>query len=170
MSNKIRVVTNPRNVENCAEERLHFYTNYAIAILSTLRKSSFQKFLHWIMKQEEIDKKAVKDIQIRVFPFENENGKTLAGRCKTDDGIILIFPKKRTFLRKKLQNHKKEKIRFYLKTRAMAALIHELLHIKYENNEHKVRHLTKKYFGTFIKHQYPDAKKVHSIQKILFAF
>ncbi len=158
LSNKIRVVLNPRKAENCAEERLEFYVNYALAILGILRKPLFQKFLRWIMKREKIDKKAVKDIQVRVFPFKKENGKTLAGRCKTEDGIILIFPKRLSFLSKKLQNHNKEKIRFYLKTRAMAALIHELLHIKYENNEYKVRHLTKKYFGIFIKHQNSDAK------------
>ena len=168
--NKIRVVSNPRSLKNCPQKQLQFYTNYASAVSDTLRKPLFQKFLHWLMKREKIEKKAVTDIQVRVFPFEKDNGKTLAGRCNTDDGVILIFPKRRSFLRKKLQNHKKEKILFYLKTRAMAALIHELLHIKYENNEHKVRNLTKKYFGIFIRHQNPDVKKVHAIQKILFAF
>jgi len=122
------------------------------------------------MKREKIEKRAVKDIQVRVFPFEKENGKPLAGRCNTDDGVILIFPKRRSFLRKKLQNHEKEKIRFYLKSRAMAALIHELLHIKYEGNEGKVRYLTRKYFGIFMKHQKPDPQNLCAIQKILFTF
>jgi hypothetical protein len=170
LSNKIRVVSNPRKLENCPEKQLQFYTDYASAVSDTLRKPLFQKFLHWLMKREKIEKMAVNDIQVRVFPFKNENGRSLAGRCNSDGGVILIFPKRRSFLRKKLQNHKKEKIRFYLKSRAMAALIHELLHMKYEGNENKVRQLTEKYFGIFIRHQNPNAQNVHAIQKILFAF
>jgi hypothetical protein len=170
LTHKIRVVSNPRKLENCPEKRLQFYTDYASAVSDTLRKPVFQKFLRWIMKREKIEKMAVKDIQVRVFPFEKENGKPVAGRCNSDDGIILIFPKRRSFLRKKLQNHKKEKVRFYLKSRAMAALIHELLHMKYEGNESKVRQLTKKYFTLFIRHQNPDVQKVHAVQKMLFAF
>jgi len=170
LSNKIRVVSNPKKLENCTEKRLQFYTNYASAISETLRKPLFQKFLQWIIKRENIEKRAVKDIQVMVFPFQKENGKSLAGRCNSDDGVILIFPKRRSFFQKKLQNHKKEKVRFYLKSRAMAALIHELLHMKYEGNESEVRQLTKKYFGIFIRHQNSDAQNVYNVQKMLFAF
>jgi len=170
LAHKIRVVSNPKKLENCPGKRLQFYTDYASAVSETLRKPLFQKFLRWIIKREQIEKMAVTDIQVRVFPFEKENGKSLAGRCNSDDGVILIFPKSRSFLRKKLQNHKKEKVRFYLKSRAMAALIHELLHMKYESNESKVRQLTKKYFSIFIRHQTPDAQKVHAVQKMLFTF
>jgi len=37
----------------------------------------------------------------------------------------------------------------YIKNRAKAALIHELLHLKYEDNETKVRELTNKYFSIY---------------------
>ena len=168
LSNKIRIVTNPKKVEACPENRLQFYTDYASAVSDTLRKPLFQKFLNWIIKRENIEKKDVKDIQVRVFPFQKKNGKSVAGRC-SNEGVILIFPKKRSFLQKKLQNHKKEKIRFYLKSRAMAALIHELLHLKYESNEGKVRQLTKKYFSIFIRHQTANAERVNSIQNMLFS-
>jgi hypothetical protein len=168
LSSKIRVVSNPKKVESCPEKRLHFYTNYASVVSETLRKPIFQRFLDWILKREKIEKNAVKDIQVRVFPFQKENGKSVAGRCN-NEGVILIFPKKRIFIKKKMQDHKKEKVRFYLKSRAMAALIHELLHVKYESNESKVRKLTKKYFGIFIQHQNPSTQKAHNIQKILFA-
>jgi hypothetical protein len=168
LSNKIRVVSNRKKVESCPEKGLHFYTNYASVVSETLRKPIFQRFLDWIIKREEIEKNAVKDIQVRVFPFRKENGKSVAGRCNSE-GVILIFPKKRSFLQKKMQNHKKEKVRFYLKSRAMAALIHELLHVKYESNENKVRKLTKKYFRIFIRHQNVNTQRAHNIQKILFA-
>jgi len=167
LTSKIRVVSNPKKVEDCPEKRLQFYTNYASAVSETLRKPLFQKFLDWIIKREKIEKRAVKDIQVRVFPFQKENGKCLAGRC-TDKGVILIFPKRRRFLQKKMQDYKKEKVRFYLKSRAMAALIHELLHLKYEDNESKVRRLTKKYFSIFFRHQNMNTQNMHSIQKMLF--
>ena len=170
LSNKIRVVSNPKKLEKCSEKRLQFYTDYASAVSETLKKPRFQKFLRWIITREKIERMAVRDIQVRVFPFQKENGKSLAGRCNSDDGVILIFPKSRSILKKKLQNHKKEKIRFYLKSRAMAALIHELLHVKYEGNESKVRHLTEKYFGIFIRHQNPDSQSRYNVQKMLFGF
>lgn len=166
--NKIRVVSNPNKAEVCPEKQLQFYTNYASAIFETLRKPLFQKFITWIVKREQIEKKAVKDIQVRVFPFQKENGRSLAGKCSSE-GVILIFPKKLSFLQKKLQIHKKEKVRFYLKSRAMAALIHELLHLKYESNESKVRKLTKKYFRIFICHQTGNTEKVDNIQNMLFS-
>jgi len=167
LSSRIRVVSNPKKAENCPEKHLRFYTNYASAVSETLRKPLFQKFLDWIIKREKIEKRAVKDIQVRVFPFQKENGKSLAGRCN-NDGVILIFPKRRSFLQKKMQDYKKEKVRFYLKSRAMAALIHELLHLKYKSNESKVRQLTKKYFSIFIRHQNMNTQKMYSIQKMLF--
>jgi len=168
LSSKIRVVSNPKKLETCPEKRLAFYTNYASAVSVTLKKPLFQKFLNWIIKREKIEKKAVKDIQVRVFPFQKENGNSLAGRCN-NKGVILIFPKRRSFLQKKMQDHKKERIRFYLKSRAMATLIHELLHLKYAGNESKVRQLTRKYFSIFIRHQNTNTQSVNSIQNILFA-
>jgi len=168
LSNKIRVVSNPKKVEACPEKQLQFYTDYASAVSETLRKPLFQTFLNWIIKKENIEKKAVKDIQVRVFPFQKKNGRSLAGRCN-NKGVILIFPKKRSFLQKKMRVHKKEKLRFYLKSRARAALIHELLHLKYEGNEGKVRQLTKKYFNIFIRHQDVNAERANSIKSMLFS-
>lgn len=168
LSNKIRVVSNPKKIEECSEKRLRFYTNYASAVSGTLRRPTFQRFLNWIIKREEIEKKAVKDIQVRVFPFEKKNGNFLAGRCN-NEGVIQIFPKRRSSLQKKLQKHTKEKIHFYLKSRAMASVIHEVLHLKYEGNESKVRQLTKKYFSIFFCHQVVNAERIESVKSMLFS-
>jgi hypothetical protein len=168
LSNKIRVVSNPKKVERCPEKGLQFYKTYATVVSETLQKPIFQKFINWVIKKEKIEKNAVKDIQVRVFPFHKENGNSIAGRCN-NEGVIQIFPKKRSFLQKKLQDHKKEKVHFYLKSRAMASLIHEILHVKYESDEDEVRKLTKKYFSIFIRHQNTSTKRVYNIQKMLFA-
>ena len=165
ITNKIRVVLNQKKLENYPEKRLEFYTNYAIIVVETLRKPLFQKFLNWIIKLEKIEKRAIKDIQVRVFPFKKDNGRSVAGRCNSSEGVILIFPKKRSFFQKKLQSHENGKVGDYLKCRARATLIHELLHIKYKGNESKVRNLTKKYFNKFIQHQNSDIQKMYTIQR-----
>jgi hypothetical protein len=168
LSNKIRVVFNRKKAANCPEKRLWFYKKYASVVSATLRKPLFQRFLRWIIKREKIEKRVVKDIQIRVFPFQKENGKSLAGRCNQEEGIILLFPKKRKFLQKKMENDEGEKAWFYIKNRARAALIHEILHVKYEGNESKVRQLTKKYLGIFISPKNTSTKKRNELQKMLF--
>lgn len=169
LSNKIRVVSNRKKAANCTEKRLGFYAGYATTVSQTLRKPLFQRFLHWILKREEIEKRDVKDIQIRVFPFQKENGKFLAGRCNVD-GVIRVFPKRWAFIQEKLRNHKKENIKTYVRRRAMATLIHEILHVKYGGDEGKVRHLTEKYFKIFMHHQNQDVLSTQNIQKMFFAF
>ena len=169
LSNKIRVVADSKKLKNASEHELKFYSNYASAVSTTLKKPLFQKFLHWIIKKEEIEKKVVKDIQVRLFPYHKKNGNSVAGRCNSTDGVILIFPKKHSFVEKKLESHKKRKVRFYLKNRAMAALIHELLHVKYEGNESKVRHLTKKYFFLFNKHHKSDVSTANNYVHLTFS-
>jgi hypothetical protein len=169
LSDKIRIVLNPKKLMNCPERRLKFYVGYASKVYKNLKQPVFQRFINWIIKREKIDRQAVKEIQVRIFPSKKENGKSLAGRCNTVDGTIIIFPKKHSFFHNKIQNHKKKKVHFYLKSRAMASLIHEVLHMKYEGNETKVRKLTKKYFDIFIRHQNPEAPKIYNIQKMLFA-
>lgn len=170
LANKIRVVSNRKKTASCPEKRLRFYTKYASLVSATLRKPLFQKFLNWIIMRENIEKKAVKDIQVRVFPFQKENGNSLAGRCNHEEGVILLFPKRRNYLQKKMGDYENKKVRFYLKSRARAALIHELLHLKYESNEREVRQLTRKYFGILVRHQNIPTQKINGLQNMLFTF
>ena len=169
LATKIRVVSDQKKIQDYSEKHLQFYSSYAAAVKETLKMPIFQKFLRWIMKEESIQRASVTDVQVRLFPFTKENGKTLAGRCNSDAGVILIFPKPQGFLQKKMHDQKTGKIRLYLKSRAMAALIHELLHIKYDD-ENKVQHLTKKYFKTFFRGEGHDSEKVQALQNMLFAF
>ena len=169
LSNKIRIVSNRKEAECCPEKRFRFYKKYASVVSATLRKPLFQRFLNWIIIREDIEKKSVKDIQVRVFPYYKENGKALAGRCNRE-GVILIFPKRRGVLRKKARNLGKKNVWFYIKSRARAALIHEVLHLKYEANERKVRKLTRKYCDMFIDHPNIPSQTMTGFQKSLFTF
>lgn len=169
LPNKIRVVLNRRKAPIHPEKRLRFYKKYASIVSTTLRKPLFQRFLSWMIRKENIDKNSVNDIQVRVLPFQKVNGKPLAGRCNSE-GVILLFPKKQRFLQKKVRDHGKDSVWFYIKSRARAALIHELLHVKYGRNEHKVRKLTMKYFDLFIRHRNISNQMMTELQKSLFTF
>ncbi len=167
VKSKIGIVTHPQNSMGISKKRLGFYIKYASVVLKTLKKPLFLKFLSWIIKKENIEEDRVEAVQVMVFPFRKKNGNGLAGRC-TSKGEIFIYPKRLNFFRKMMQNCKKQKIYLYLKSRAMATLIHELLHLKYSKEE-KVRELTEKYFNTFIKHQSTQNPDIHSVVKMLFS-
>ena len=133
--------------EGTQESHFSFYLRYAHVVFNALQRPLFQKFLKWIMKREEIGEHKVKDVQIRVFPSIGKNGKGLAGKCD-NKGRILLFPKRRRFLRRRIKKQGKADTEFYMKMRARAALIHEVLHLKYMSDEERVRELTKKYVAS----------------------
>ncbi len=159
---KIRKVANRQKVGKFSEN-LRFYTRYAAFVSEALRKPRFQKFLKWIIRKEEIEENKVKDIQVRVFPFQKENGNGLAGRYKSR-GAILIFPKRFKFCQELEREYGKEKALAYIENRAQAALLHELLHAKYASDEEKVRKLTREYFNNFAE----NSENACDISKMLF--
>jgi len=161
-SGKIRRVVNRQKVAKFSEN-LRFYKRYAAFVTKTLRKPRFQKFLRWIMRKEKIEENRVKDVQVRVFPFRKENGNGLAGRYRSR-GAIFIYPKTFRFCQELMEEQGKEKTLSYIEKRAQAALIHELLHVKYASDEEKVRKLTKKYFRIFAE----DSENTYEISKMLF--
>jgi hypothetical protein len=158
---KIRRVFHPQKVAK-SSEHMRFYTKYAAFVLKALVKPRFQKFLNWIIRREKIEENLVKDVQVRVFPFQKENGNVLAGRYKSK-GRIFIYPKRFEFCQELMQEHGKEKALSYIENRAQAALIHEFLHVKYTSDEQKVRKLTKKYFNIFA-----NSEDTYEISKMLF--
>lgn len=162
LSGKIRGIIHPHKPTK-PPETLQFYKKYAAFVLKTLRNPRFQRFLKWIMRREKIKENKVQEVQVRVFPFQNENGNGLAGRYKSN-GQILIFPKRFDFCRGLMQEHGKEKALSYIKNRAQAALIHELLHIKYSSDEKKVRKLTKEYFNIFAE----NSENTYNLSRMLF--
>ena len=145
----MRIVAS-KKIANKKESELEFYKNYSKFIFKSLKKQIFQNFLTWILKKERIEKKKIKDIQIRMFPSIKQNGKTIAGKCKSN-GVIFLYPKKRSYCQKTKQKINSTGLLKYLQGRGRATLIHELLHIKYENDEKKVKNLTKQYYSIFHK-------------------
>ena len=167
MLGKMRITARSKKRVKSSENHISFYSMYAFVVFSTLRKPLFRKFLNWMLRKERIEENKVKDVQIRMFPFVKENGNGLAGKCNSK-GEIRLYPKKLDFCRKQMQESGKENLNFYIKSRAKAALIHELLHLKYVSDEEKVRELTEKYFNIFTKHQNTQDLDVHNITKMLF--
>lgn len=163
----MRITIRSRKFVRFSQKRTRFYTKYATVILETLRNPLFQKFLDWMLKRESIEESMIANVQVRMFPFRKKNGKGLAGRCNSR-GEILIYPKRLGFCRKLIRKCGKENVYFYIKSRAKAALIHELLHLKYLDNEDKVRELTRKYFNIFIQHQNTQNSNAYNVLKMLF--
>ena len=119
-------------------------------MFKSLKKQLFQNFIKWILKRENIKKDKIKNVQIRMFPFVKENGNSLAGKCN-GKGEVFLYPKRQKSCKKITQKISSKGFLKYLKGRARATLIHELLHLKYESDEQRVKVLTKKYYSFFRK-------------------
>lgn len=163
----MRITVRSKKHMKFSENHVSFYMKYALIVFNTLRKPKFRKFLDWVLRREKIGENRVKDIQIRLLPLTKENGNGLAGKCNSE-GKIFLYPRSLEFFREKMQKLGRENVNFYIKSRARAALIHELLHLKYASDEEKVRELTRKYFNMFTKHQPTQNSDSHKIAKILF--
>ncbi len=142
-------------------QQLSFYEKYSSFTLKALRKTSYQQFLKRMLLSENIKETAVKTIYIKVYPALKKNGYTLAGRCNVNRGRIRIYPRTMKFCGVFRKKFGRETLFAYAGSRARAALIHELLHLKYASDEEKVRELTKTYFSAYSnKHRVP-ALSVH---------
>ena len=148
LSKKIRITVSPKKTVKISKKNWSFYKEYASSVLKTLRKPMFQRFLRWVLTRENVHEEKVENIHVMFSPFRKESGKSIAGRCNSE-GEIYIYPKKRELYRKLKLKLGKEEAHSYIKDRAKATLIHELLHLKYKSDEKKVRKLTRKYLSVF---------------------
>lgn len=168
LSNKMKITVHPEKIEDPSQKQVGFYMKYASFVLRTLRRPSFQKFLSWMLRKENIEEHMVRDVQVAVFPFQRKNGNGLAGHCNTNRGRIQIYPKTCKFCQELIQECGKDKFISYAGSRARAALIHELLHLKYANDEEKVRELTREYFAVFAQNRSAQNSHVPSIYNMIF--
>jgi len=167
LSSKVRINVRPKKFMGLYRTQVRFYKKYASVVIKTLRKPLFQNFLNWLLKRENIEECMVTNVQVMVFPFRKENGNGVAGKYNRK-GEIFIYPKRLEFCRKLIRNCGREKVYSYLKNRARATLIHELLHVKYSSDEGKVRELTREYFNMFTQHHNTQNLNTHNILKMLF--
>jgi hypothetical protein len=161
LSRKIRINACHKSMQ-LANRHVSFYRKYASFVAKVLSKPLFQSFLFWLLKRENIDKDSIEDIQVRVFPFHKENGNSLAGKIVNKCDII-IFPKSARFYRGLVAKHGSEIAHSYVKSRACATLIHEILHSKYSSDEERVRRLTERYFNI-----YARSEKTEDLESVVF--
>lgn len=165
---KMKITVHAEKLKKSSQHHVGFYMKYASFVFRSLRRPSFQKFLRWMLRKENIEEHMIRDVQVRVFPFQRKNGNGLAGNCSTNRGKIQIFPKTLKFCQKLMQKFGKDKFTLYVRSRARAALIHELLHLKYANDEEKVRELTKEYFAVFTQNRTTQNSHISSIYNMIF--
>ena len=146
LSSKMRISIDAKKLESFSQDHVRFYLKYSSFVFRVLKKPSFQKFLRWMLKNEKIEERIVSAVQVKVLPFRRKNGNIVAGKCNTVRGRIQIYPKTRKYCQMFKQEFGRSNLLSYAKNRARAALIHELLHLKYSEDEKTVRELAKEYF------------------------
>jgi hypothetical protein len=149
------------------DKQAGFYRKYAAVAQRTLSRPLFQGFLGWMLTEENIERCMISKIEVMTFPFRNEKGNWLAGRISRK-GEISVYPKKKEFCQRLMQEFERNNVYFYIKARAMATLIHELLHLRYASDENMVRRKTEKYFQIFVWNEYIQNSKMRSILRVLF--
>lgn len=162
LNKKTRITTKLQNNQITYND-LVFYKKYSEYTLKTINKNKFQRFIKYLLNKEKIPESKITQINIRVLPLKNKENKWIIGKCHPS-GAIKIFPKARNLCLRIASRFGKKTLFSYIKNRGKAALIHELLHIKYLNDEKKVRTLTKNYFKLFNKNKIPN-----STDKLLFS-
>jgi hypothetical protein len=156
-SNKMRISVDHEKLGGFSQNHIKFYLKYSSFVFRALRKPHFQKFLHWMLKKEKIEEQTVRTVHVKVLPLRRKNGKGIAGKCDTARGRIRIYPKTLKFCQIFTQKFGRNNLLVYAGNRARAALIHELLHLKYIEDEKTVRKLAKDYFCIFTKKQYTQS-------------
>jgi len=168
LSSKMLISVDPKKLENFSQNHVKFYLKYSSFVFKALKKHSFQKFLRWMLKKEKIEEQIISAVQVKVLPFRRKNGHGVAGKCNTARGRIRIYPKTIKFCQIFKQKFGQNNLLAYAGNRARAALIHELLHLKYEEDEKTVRELAKEYFCFFTQKQCKQSVRSLFIYTMIF--
>jgi hypothetical protein len=168
LSSKMRISVDSKKLEGFSQNHVKFYLKYSSFVFKALKKPSFQKFLRWMLKKEKIEEQIVSAVQVKVLPFRRKNGNGVAGKCNTARGRIRIYPKTMKFCQTFKQKFGRNNLLAYAGNRARAALIHELLHLKYEEDEKTVRELAKDYFRAFTQKQCKQSSRSVFIYTMIF--
>jgi hypothetical protein len=168
LSSKMKITVNLEKLDGLSQNHVRFYMKYSSFVFRSLKRPSFQKFLSWMLRKEKIDEHMVRAVHVKVFPLRRKNGKGLAGNCAPAEGKIRIYPKTLKFCRIFTQKFGKHTLLVYAGNRARAALIHELLHLKYVEDEKTVRELAKEYFFVLMQKQYAQNSNKLWVYTLIF--
>lgn len=167
LAKKISIANTEENPVNLSVNS-GFYLKYSRFTLKALNKRVFQEFLSDILKIEKIPQNNIGSICIEILPAPRKNGLTIAGKCNTFNGKIRIYPKPLKFCDAFRKEYGQYLLVEYAGNRARAALIHELLHLKYRSDEVRVRKLTEEYYSQLIKNECTNSSKAVHICNLLF--
>jgi hypothetical protein len=167
LSNKIKIGAESDKTDY--PKHFGFYTNYSRFILKALKKSSFQEFLCSMLLAENIEEKNVNTVDIKILPAHRKNGFNIVGKCNTFKGRIRIYPKTFNYCYAFRKKYGKDYFFVFVGNRARAALIHELLHLKYISDEEKVQELTGIYFSAYLKKRFNKNSNLVSLNELIFA-
>ena len=148
LSNKMTISVNDEKLCDLPQSHLRFYAKYSSFVLKALRKPTFQKFLGWMLKKERIEEENVRAVYVKVLPSRKKNGQGIAGKCDTARGRIGIYPKTIRFCQMFKQKFGWHTLSMYAGNRARAALIHELLHLKYVEDEKPLENFPENIFAS----------------------
>jgi hypothetical protein len=165
LNSKIKIALD--SDKNGSQRHFHFYKNYSAFILKSLQKSSFQEFICSMLSSESIEEKTVNTVDIKVFPAPRKNGFNIVGKCDTFRGRIRIYPKTFSFCFALKKKYGKNYLFAFVGNRARAALMHELLHLKYVGDEKKVQELTGIYFSAYMKKQFGKNSNLISLPDLI---
>jgi len=168
LSNKMSISVDHEKLDNYSQNHVRFYFKYSSFVFKALKTPKFQRFLHWMLKKERIEEHSVRAVHVKVLPFRRENGKGIAGNCDTTRGRIRIYPKTMTFCRIFKQKFGRNSLLVYAGNRARAALIHELLHLKYAADEKTVRKRAENYFCIFTRKQFAQGAHAFWVYAMIF--
>ena len=168
LCSKMRISVDHEKLGNFSQNHAKFYLKYSSFVFKALKKHSFQKFLRWMLKKEKIEEQIVSAVHVKVLPFRRKNGHGVAGKCNTARGRIRIYPKTIKFCQIFKQKFGLNTLLAYAGNRARAALIHELLHLKYAEDEKTVRELSKDYFCIFTQKQCTQSARSLFIYTMIF--
>jgi hypothetical protein len=164
----MKISVEDEKLENFSQKHEQFYMGYSSFVFRALQKPKFQDFLCWMLKREKIEEQNVKAVHINILPLRRKGGHGIAGKCNPAQGKIRIYPKTVKFCQTFKRNFGRNNLSAYAGNRARAALIHELLHLKYATDEKTVRELSEEYFCIFTNKQSTKNLNAFSLRKMVF--
>ena len=135
MSIHIRIANPPKEfTEKFPTEVKEFYYKYSKKVYSIVISDEIKNFIEEMLKIENIDINKIIDARIMIFPCYRSSDSTY-GLVDNDSGQISIYPifsyQNEKVIPSCLIDFTNENLNFIIITQVVHTLIHEILHLKY---------------------------------------